>query len=62
MKKIDKIKQSVLPLLLCWLADSFACSVMKSSKPYNDVSNCGKTYPIDYIFYTNLFCEIKPNE
>ena len=62
MKKIDKIKQNALPLLMLWVTASFACSIMKSYTPYNDVSNCGKTYPIDYIFYTNLFCEIKPNE
>ncbi len=24
-----------------------------------DLNNCNKTYPIDYIVYSKLFCEVK---
>lgn len=27
--------------------------------PTDGENSCGKTYPIDYIIYTNLFCEVK---
>lgn len=43
-------------LVICWLVLSSMGSAFKAS-PGSDT--CDKTYPIDYILYTNLFCEIK---
>ena len=43
----------VIGFLTCWLVLSSIGSAFK------EISNCGKTYPIDYILYNNLFCEIK---
>ena len=58
MNKLKKIiKECSVPFVF-WCAASVACSAIKSYEPYSETSNCGKTYPIDYIVYTNLFCEI----
>lgn len=59
MSKIRKLKFELAMLVFCWCVASVACSAVKSYTPYNGVSNCGKDYPIDYIIYTGLFCEIK---
>lgn len=42
--------------VLVWSMVSFMSSIVKATLVYD---NCGKTYPIDYVLYTNLFCEIK---
>lgn len=54
-------------LAILWLFLSFVGSFIKplerldkGTREYS--GNCGKTYPIDYIIYTNLFCEIKTND
>lgn len=39
-----------------WAALGVASSALKAAGSNN---NCGKNYPIDYVIYTNLFCEIK---
>lgn len=45
---------SILPFIfMMWIGASFIFSVVKT------MGACGKDYPIDYIVYTNLFCEIK---
>lgn len=51
-----------------WALLSFTGSFIKNldrdmysdrySTAHVSASNCGKTYPIDFILYTNLFCEI----
>ena len=44
-------------ILSLWALFSIAASIIKVGERTN---TCGKTYPIDYVLYTNLFCEIKP--
>jgi len=45
----------VLGLLLIWSILSFVISTSKSSS-----GACGKEFQLDYILFTNLFCEISP--
>ena len=59
MNKLKKIINEYSVPFAFWCTASVACYAMKSYEPCNETSNCGKTYPIDYIIYTNLFCEIK---
>lgn len=42
-----------------WAVISMFASAMKTTDDLHGVDNCGKTYPINYFVYTNLFCEIK---
>lgn len=42
-----------------WACASLLTSIIKIAP---DFDNCGKTYPIDYVLYTNLFCEIKEGD
>lgn len=50
----------VLPVVI-WTCLSLMGSFQKSFPDITDrTNNCGKTYPIDYVIYTNLFCEVKP--
>lgn len=44
----------ILSVFAYWVLFSFASSSFKETK-----GNCGKAYPIDYVLYSNLFCEIK---
>lgn len=39
-----------------WFILSLFAAMIKAAE-----GNCDKTYPIDYIFATNLFCENKPH-
>lgn len=46
---------NALPILIIgWISFSIIGSAFKIGK-----NNCGKSYPIDYVIYTNAFCEIK---
>ena len=47
----------VLGLLLIWSILSFVISTSKSSS-----GACGKEFQVDYILFTNLFCEIEGEE
>ncbi len=44
----------ITTMIVAW----FIISVF-SSFAQNDKDACDKTYPINYIFYSKLFCEIK---
>ena len=39
-----------------WALASLMGSLVKTGPMSN---SCGKSYPIDYVIYTNLFCEIE---
>lgn len=41
-------------LFVLWWTFSIAISASKTAK-----DNCGKKYPIGYLFYDEWFCEIK---
>ncbi|MCF5862669.1 hypothetical protein K3H50_04745 [Aeromonas veronii] len=60
MRLSDLAKERIKALLLVWVLASLLGSVFKSSSGIRGYDNCGKTYPIDYVIATNLFCEIKP--
>jgi hypothetical protein len=57
MKLLKKIWEWALYLLAIWAVMSFLGSMVKAS---NLIDGCGKTYPVDYVIFTNLFCEIEP--
>ena len=40
--------------IFMWALFSLMASDTKAEQ-----GNCHKTYPIDYVLYTNLFCEVK---
>lgn len=42
-------------LLMIWAVFSMLASAILAEN-----GNCHKTYPISYIFYTRLFCEVEP--
>ena len=42
----------VIFISIFWVIFSFTASMFKDM-----AENCGKQYPIDYVLYTNLFCE-----
>jgi len=46
--------QIALMAFAFWFCISVLASHEKARK-----ESCGKNYPIDYFFFTNLFCEIK---
>ena len=51
------MKLELIPLLM-GVGFYFAASLIASeAKVLNN--HCGKTYPIDYVIYTDWFCEIK---
>jgi len=52
---MKNLKENVCLAIFAWVAISFMASMIKSG-----TNSCSNTYPIDYIVYTNLFCEIKP--
>lgn len=43
-----------LVVIIFWFVMSMGVSFEKSAH-----GNCGKRYPIGYIFYDNFFCEIE---
>lgn len=47
-------KAVLMVLVVFWLCFSWMGSMSK-----NAGGACGRSYPIDYVIYTNLFCEIK---
>ena len=49
------IKENILLGLTLWLSLSLLGSLVKALPS----SDCDREYPIDYILYTKLFCEIK---
>ena len=54
--------QKIAICLAIWVIASFTGSFIKQLDKRDYLgqakgNNCGKTYPIDYILYTNLFCE-----
>lgn len=48
---------SLLYIVAFWLWVSVSGSIVKAQD-----GNCDKNYPIDSLFITNLFCEIKQGE
>jgi hypothetical protein len=54
-KFIEEYLWPIIQVLAIWGILSATSSMFKA-----EFDNCGKTYPIDYVLYTNLFCEIKP--
>jgi hypothetical protein len=54
IKESEILLKTIVCIFVSWLMLSILSSAAKM-----DLDNCGKTYPIDYIFYTNAFCEIK---
>ena len=53
----------ILMVFTIWAAFSFFASAVKSDpRPGTKESNCYKKYPIDYVLYTNLFCEIRRDD
>lgn len=42
----------IIAVIIFWLLFSFGGSLVHSE-------NCDKVFPIDYIFYNKLFCEVK---
>lgn len=71
MKYKEYLRRMVLCICV-WALLSFIGSFIKQldGDKYSDIygakygglrvvtNNCGRTYPIDYILYNNLFCEI----
>ena len=60
MKKNFK---NLIIAIAAWSLLSFTGSFIKQIDKYDRFgkakgNNCGQTYPIDYIFYNNLFCEV----
>ena len=55
MKYIKENTVGIITVLLFWALISVVGSMWKNAD-----KACAKTYPVDYIIYTNLFCEIKP--
>ena len=51
---IKEYTGAVIGVLFAWALLSFLRSSIKTIE-----LSCGKTYPIDYIFYSSLFCEIE---
>lgn len=45
---------NIVMAIVVWVVFSMMTSAAK-----NDLDNCDKTYPIDYVLYTNMFCEIE---
>ena len=56
MKLLRQVYNALFFAVLIWGAASFLGSMTKSSSLMN---SCGRNFPVDYIIYTNLFCEIK---
>lgn len=58
---MDKYIFPIVAGFFIWLMVSVMASEQKARPSFSDkeATNCGKTYPIDYIIATNLFCEIK---
>jgi hypothetical protein len=54
IKESEVYLNSIVCMFVIWLMLSIVSSALKM-----DLDNCGKTYPIDYLVYTNAFCEIK---
>ena len=50
------IEVAVIVFVL-WCGTSVLTSAIKSEN-----GNCGKTYPIDYVIYANLFCEVQSKD
>ena len=50
----DDLTVLVPLLIICWVT----LSVLGSSAKM-DRGNCGKTFPIGYVLYLDLFCEVK---
>lgn len=44
-------------IFIVWVGFSFLGSEVKALS-----GNCGKVYPVDYILFTNLFCEVETND
>ena len=55
MNYIKENAAGIITVLLVWVCISVIGSMWKNAD-----KACAKTYPIDYIIYTKLFCEIKP--
>ena len=60
----NRTKKAFLYLFALWLMGSLIGSYIKQTTTHDyithkEVSGCNKTYPIDYIFYNNLFCEVE---
>ncbi len=58
-----KYFKKLIAAIAVWAALSFTGSFIKQIDKEDFLrepkgNNCGQTYPIDYILYTNLFCEI----
>jgi hypothetical protein len=56
MTREDRLFSAILGFLV-WLLVSAGASAIKL-----DNGSCGKKYPVDYVLYTNLFCEIKDSQ
>ena len=41
-------------VLFIWFMISFSVAIVKSS-----YDNCDVSYPVDYVLWTSLFCEIE---
>lgn len=54
----QKAFESAVAVAICLAAFWFLASLVASSIKTSE-SNCGKSYPIDNIFYSDLFCEEK---
>jgi hypothetical protein len=61
----------VVSILICWTVDvkdiplvvaaclTLFCFFMFLGSVVRSPSSCSKTYAIDYVLYTKLFCEVK---
>ncbi len=61
--KLKPILNVIAIIIGTWVALSIVSSTFKTMTTYRPsdktfFNNCGKTYPIDYVLFTNLFCEI----
>jgi len=52
---IPLLKEKIILAVFIWIVISVTSSSLKAG-----AGNCGNDYQIDYVFNTNLFCEIKP--
>ena len=48
----ETIKSIMFYALIIFAAGSFVTSYGKVA-----MKNCGNSYPVDYVFYSNLFCK-----
>ena len=56
------LKEMIPMFVMIYMCLCLLGSFFKALPSTKDIPTCDKTYPIDYVIYTNLFCEIKKEE